>query len=148
MGKVSTKLGQRLYIDTNIVIYAIEGLANYAAQVQPLLTAMNAAEVLVVTSELTLAETLVGPIKTNNLLIQQTYRSFLTTTAVLEVVPISRRILEEAAQLRATSKLKLPDAIHLATALQSQCDSFLTNDVVYKSLNLTQVKMLAEVDLT
>ena len=109
---------------------------------------MNVGEVLVVTSELTLAETLVGPIKTNNLLIQQTYRSFLTTTAVLEVVPISRRILEEAAQLRATSKLKLPDAIHLATALQSQCDSFLTNDVVYKSLNLTQVKMLAEVDLT
>ena len=148
MGKVSTELGQRIYIDTNIVIYAIEGLAHYAAQVQPLLKAMKAAEVFVVTSELTLAETLVGPIKTNNLLIQQTYRSFLTTTAVLEVVPISRRILEEAAQLRATSKLKLPDAIHLATALQSQCDSFLTNDVVYKSLNLTQVKMLAEVDLT
>ena len=27
MGKVSTELGQRIYIDTNIVIYAIEGLA-------------------------------------------------------------------------------------------------------------------------
>lgn len=148
MGKVSTELGQRIYIDTNIVIYAIEGLAHYAAQVQPLLKAMKAAEVFVVTSELTLAETLVGPIKTSNLLIQQTYRSFLTTTAVLEVVPVSRRILEDAAQLRATTKLKLPDAIHLATALQYQCDSFLTNDVVFKSLNLTQVKMLAEVDLT
>ena len=72
MGKVSTELGQRIYIDTNIVIYAIEGLAHYAAQVQPLLKAMKAAEVFVVTSELTLAETLVGPIKTSNLLIQQT----------------------------------------------------------------------------
>ena len=148
MGKVSTELGQRVYIDTNIVIYAIEGLANYAAQIQPLLEAMKAAEVFVVTSELTLAETLVGPIKTNNLRIQQTYRSFLVTTVILEVVPVSRRILEDAAQLRATSKLKLPDAIHLATALQYQCDSFLTNDVVFKSLNLPQVRMLADVDLT
>lgn len=148
MGKVSAALGQRIYLDTNIVIYAIEGLANYAAQVQPLLTAMTAAEVLVVTSELTLAETLVGPIKAGNLLIQQTYRSFLTSTPVLEVAPVSRRVLEEAAQWRATTKLSLPDAIHLATALQYQCDSFLTNDVVFKSLNLPQVKMLADVDLT
>lgn len=109
---------------------------------------MQTADIFVVTSELTLAETLVGPIKANNLLIQQTYRSFLTTTAILEVAPVSRRILEAAAQLRATTKLKLPDAIHLATALQYQCDSFLTNDVSFKALNLPQVKMLADVDLT
>lgn len=148
MGKVSDELGQRVYMDTNIVIYAIEGIAGYAAQVQPLLLAMKTAEVFVVTSELSLAETLVGPIKSNNLSIQQTYRSFLTTSPILEVVPVSRRILEEAAQLRATTKLQLPDAIHLATALQYQCDSFLTNDVAFKSLNLPQVKMLADVDLT
>jgi predicted nucleic acid-binding protein len=99
MGKVSSELGQRIYIDTNIVIYAIEGLANYAAQVQPLLDAMDGAEVFVITSELTLAETLVGPIKAQNLLIQRTYHSFLTTTDILEVVPVSRRIMEDAAWL-------------------------------------------------
>ena len=148
MGRVSTELGQRIYIDTNIVIYAVEGLAHYAAQVQPLLDAMDAAEVFVVTSEFTLAEALVGPLKTQNLSIQQIYRSFLTSSAILEVVPVSRAILEDSAQLRATTKLKLPDAIHLATALQHQCDSFLTNDVVFKSLNLAQVKMLSDVDFT
>ncbi len=147
MGQVSDELGQRIYIDTNIVIYAVEGLAYYAAQVQPLLDAMDAAEVFIVTSELTLAEVLVGPVKTQNLVIQQTYRSFLTTTAILEVAPVTRAILENAAELRATTKLKLPDAIHLATALQYQCDSFLTNDVVFKSLNLAQVKMLSDVTL-
>ena len=147
MGQVSDELGQRIYIDTNIVIYAVEGLAYYAAQVQPLLDAMDAAEVFIVTSELTLAEVLVGPIKTQNLVIQQTYRSFLTTTAILEVAPVTRAILENAAELRATTKLKLPDAIHLATALQYQCDSFLTNDVVFKLLNLAQVKMLSDITL-
>jgi predicted nucleic acid-binding protein len=88
------------------------------------------------------------PLKAQNAPIQQTYRSFLTSTATFVVPPVSRDILEESAQLRAITKLKLPDAIHLATALGHQCDSFLTNDDVFKSLNLTQVRMLSDVDLT
>lgn len=148
MGRVSAELGQRIYLDSNIVIYAIEGLAQYAAQVQPLLDAMDSAEVLIVTSELTLAEVLVGPLKTQNLSIQQTYRAFLTTTPTLEVAPISRTVLTEAAQLRATTKLKLPDAIHLATAMQYQCDTFLTNDEAFRVLGQPQIKLLADVSLT
>jgi predicted nucleic acid-binding protein len=148
MGRVSAELGRRIYLDTNIVIYTVEGFAQYAAQIQALLDAMDAGEVSVVTSELTLAEVLVGPLKTQNLAIQQTYRSFLTSTATFVVPPVSRDILEESAQLRANTKLKLPDAIHMATALRHQCDSFLTNDDVFKSLNLTQVRMLSDVDLT
>lgn len=148
MGRVSAELGQRIYIDSNIVIYAIEGLAQYAAQVQSLLDAMDAAEVFIVTSELTLAEVLVGPLKTQNLSIQRAYRAFLTTTPTLEVAPISRTVLTEAAQLRATTKLKLPDAIHLAAAMQYQCDTFLTNDETFRVLGLPQIKMLADVRLT
>jgi len=109
---------------------------------------MDAGEVSVVTSELTLAEVLVGPLKTQNIAIQQTYCSFLTSTATFVVPPVNREILEESAQLRANTKLKLPDAIHMATALRHQCDSFLTNDDVFKSLNLAQVRMLSNVDLT
>ncbi|MGH9753098.1 MAG: type II toxin-antitoxin system VapC family toxin [Blastocatellia bacterium] len=60
---------------------------------------------------------------------------------------MSRAILEEAAQWRATTKLKLPDAIHLATAFRSRCDSFLTNDDVFRSLGLPQIKMLSDVSL-
>jgi hypothetical protein len=63
MGKVKAELGLRVYLDTNIVIYAVEGLPHYAAQVQPLLDAMDAGEVFVVSSELTLAEVLIGPLK-------------------------------------------------------------------------------------
>ena len=69
-------------------------------------------------------------------------------TPALEVIPINRDILEDAAQWRATSKLKLPDAIHLATALHRQCDSFLTNDDLFRNLGLPQVKMLSDVSLT
>jgi predicted nucleic acid-binding protein len=34
----------------------------------------------------------------------------------------------EAARLRSLSRIKLPDAIHAATALQKGCSSLLTND--------------------
>ncbi len=147
MGRVSAELGRRVYFDTNIVIYAVEGFADYADQIQALLKAMNSGEIVAVTSELTLAETLVKPLKDQNTTNQQAYRMFLAPTSAFEIVPISRNILEAAAQWRATSKLKLPDAIHLATCLSEQCDSLLTNDDAFKSLILAQVKMLSDVSL-
>lgn len=147
MGQVSTVLGQRVYLDTNI-IYIVEGFPAYLDQMQALMAAVNAEEVVAVTSELTLAETLVKPLKDHQPALQQAYKLILTSTPTLEVTLVSRGILEDAAQLRADNKLQLPDAIHLATALQYQCDSFLTNDIAFKSLNLPQVKMLADVDLT
>src|SRR5262245_64686788 len=147
MGNVSAQLGQRVYADANIIIYAVEGFVAYLDQIRALMTAMNTGEIIVVTSELTLAEVLVKPLKDQNPAIQHAYKAFLAPTQVLEVVPISRDILEEAAQWRATTKLKLPDAIHLATALRSKCDSFLTNDDVFRSLGLPQIKMLSSTSL-
>jgi len=95
MGRVSAELGRRIYLDTNIVIYAVEGFTQYATQIQALLDAMDTGEVSVVTSELTLAEVLVGPLKTQNIAVQQTYRSFLTSTATFVVPSVSRDILKD-----------------------------------------------------
>ena len=134
MGRVSDELGRRVYLDTNIVIYAVEGFAAHAASVQALLAAMDAGEVVAVTSELTVAEVLVKPFKDQNQNVQQAYKTFLTPTSALELSAISRELLEAAAQVRANTRLKLPDAIHFATALREQCDSFLTNDDLFKSV--------------
>lgn len=59
MGRISSELGERVYLDTNIIIYAVEGFADYADQIHALLEAMDTDEIVAVTSELTLAETLV-----------------------------------------------------------------------------------------
>src|ERR1700741_3792256 len=141
MGRVSAEVGRRVYLDTNIVIYAIEGFADFAAQIQALLQALDDAQIVAVTSELTLAEALIKPLKDQNQAGQEAYQKFLTSTAALQVVPISREILEEAARLRSTSKLKLPDAIHLATATLNGCDSFLTNDDSFKSITTANIKL-------
>jgi predicted nucleic acid-binding protein len=148
MGRVSAELGQHVYLDANIVIYIVEGVPAYLDQIRALMTAVNAGEIIAVTSELPLAETLVKPLKDQQPALQQAYKIFLTPTPAFELIPISRAILEDAARLRPTTKLKLPDAIHRATALSYQCDSFLTNDDVFESLNMTQVRILSDVDLT
>ncbi len=40
MGRVSAELGAKVYLDTNIVIYAVEGFADLANQIQALLQAL------------------------------------------------------------------------------------------------------------
>lgn len=54
-------------------------------------------------------------------------------------------LLAEAARLRAISRIKLPDAIHAATALQRECTSFLTND---DRLTIPGIKVLGWDDLS
>lgn len=147
MGRVSDELGKKVYLDTNIIIYAVEGFANVAAQIRALLRAMDDAEIVALTSELTVAEALVKPIKDENETVQQAYKTFLTPTPMLQLAPVTRDILEEAARVRATTQLNLPDAIHLATAKLSGCDSFLTNDELFKRVKATNIKILSEINL-
>ena len=56
------------------------------------------------------------------------------------MAPITQSILREAARLRATTKLKTPDAIHAATASEAGCVLFITNDAGFRGvLNLSLV---------
>lgn len=82
----------------------------------------------VATSEITLAECLVKPFADKDIFAVETYLSLLGEQPSLPVIPISRPILLSAAQLRAETKLKLPDAIHLATAKWAGCSVFITDD--------------------
>jgi len=44
------------------------------------------------------------------------------------MVELTREQLRAAAQLRAVTGAKTPDALHLASALSASCGTFLTND--------------------
>ena len=102
----------------------------FAPQVKPLLEAADQGAATLVTSLLTLAETLVMPLRQENAALIDVYRELFTLPPPgLIVVPLDADILEQAARLRAsTPNLYLPDAIHLATAQAERCDLFMTND--------------------
>tara|TARA_R110002020_G_scaffold143866_5_gene316636 strand:- start:522 stop:962 length:441 start_codon:yes stop_codon:yes gene_type:complete len=114
-----------IYLDTNIVIRLIEYRDH---EVQSLLTDLHSRQGVVVTSELTLAEVLVVPIKDAQHEMIAHYDSFLTTGDGVIIIPVSRMILRRSAEIRATFGSRTPDSIHVATALEAGCHCFLTAD--------------------
>ena len=81
-----------------------------------------------VTSELTLAETLVKPFMDESEERQDAYKRVLLSSSGLTPAPVTRAVLVEAARLRALRRFRLPDAIHVATALLTDCAAFISND--------------------
>jgi predicted nucleic acid-binding protein len=61
----------------------------------------------------------------------------MTTNEWLQVIPVTKSVLKGAAWLRSLSiSLKLPDAIHLATAMDARCTDVLTDDLALGKLQL------------
>ena len=73
-------------------------------------------------------EVLVVPYRSGNFALAERYEALLTNSRNLRMIEVDRRVLKAAAQLRATFKLKPPDAIQVAAALVGTCTSGLTHD--------------------
>ena len=128
-------LSGRIYLDTNIFIYALEGYPIFRSVLTTLFNALDRGELTAVTSELTLAEVLVKPLLDRHAERQAAYLQALQPSTSLQLIPVSRDILIAAARLRADTNLKLPDAIHAATAQLTGCAQFLTNDTRIPALS-------------
>jgi predicted nucleic acid-binding protein len=83
--------------------------------------------------------------KENKKEIQQLYEELLRPSDVLTISTIDRQILIDAAKIRASSDaILLPDAIHLASARNQNCSSFITNDKRLRKIDSFQVVILSE----
>ena len=124
----------RIYLDTNIFIYAIERPAGVSGEIADLLLDLIGIEPStidseIVTSELFLAEVLVAPLATNDEDLIMKYEAIQTQEFNVDVKRIDLDILRIAARIRSkNTSIKLPDAIHIATAAFSRCTHFLTAD--------------------
>ena len=117
MGSLNQALaGKQVYLDVNIFIYALEGMEPWASLLRQAFTGMETGEWQAVTSELSLAESLVRPFQLGRQDLVQLYRAALSNRDCLRLVPLDASILVSAARLRALHGFKLPDAMHAATA--------------------------------
>ena len=120
--------GRMLYLNTNIIVYAIEGKNQWSDLLRELLHAVDARAIHTFTSELTVAEVLAKPFELGAIDLVATYEELLAPDSLVRVIPIDRPILPSAAELCGRMRIKLADAIHVATALQSTCEFMVTND--------------------
>jgi predicted nucleic acid-binding protein len=121
---------QRIYLDANIVIDMVEAVSETGDLLRSFATLHPVDHpTFFRTSELTLSEVLVHPLRRGNSEIASIYVKMLAGEYWLTVSTVSTTVLEAASVLRAShGSLKLPDAIHIATAMLSDCSHFLTQD--------------------
>jgi predicted nucleic acid-binding protein len=115
-------------LDTAIFIYLIEEHPQFLPHILPLFEEADAGKRELVTSALTLLEVLVVPYRRRNVALAERYEVLLTTSRGVRMMDLTRDQLRSAAQLRAATGAKVPDALQLVSALGAGCRTFLTND--------------------
>ena len=120
-----------VYLDSNSFMYGVEGEPALARPLQDLFVALRSRLGAGVASELVLAE-LLAPVRRPGALPQnqrrRAYLSLLVWDQSFALRPVTRDVLLETADLRSTLRLKLPDAVHMVTAVQARCPFIMSND--------------------
>jgi predicted nucleic acid-binding protein len=143
VGSISVPASGQVYFDANSVIYSVERHPLYWPLLEPVWQAARAKTIEVVSSDLVLMETLVGPLKSGNATLASAFEQLFQQPQT-RLFPITHAILREAARLRATTKLKTPDALHAATALHEGCALFVTNDAGFRAVTALPLVVLSD----
>jgi len=117
----------RIFWDTNIFIYLLEGAGEPFQLARGLLDRMVERRDELRTSTLTLGEVLVRPIEARQPDTANKYGHFLTTTGV-QLVPFDRDAARIYAGLRQDRTIRAPDAIQLSCAASVGTSLFVTID--------------------
>ena len=128
MGLMSDLGPGSVALDTAIFIYFIEEDPRFLPLLDPLFREADGGTRELVTSALTLLEVLVVPFRVSNRAVADQYEVLLTRSRGIRLVALTQDQLRAAAQLRATTGIKTPDALQLAAAISAGSQTFLTND--------------------
>ncbi len=115
-------------VDTAAFIYFIEEHPTFLSMIVPLFREADEGKRELVTSALTLLEVLVVPYRAGNRSLAERYEALLTRGRGVRLVDLSQDQLRAAAQLRAATGVKTPDALQLVAAIGAGCTTFVTND--------------------
>jgi predicted nucleic acid-binding protein len=118
----------RLYLDACTIIYAFEGVPQIRnAVLAKIEQAVKSSGGILITSRLSRLECRVKPLRDRQTHLIANYDNFLSGRSI-SLCDISAAIIDRATELRALHNFKTPDAIHLATAMETRADVFLTGD--------------------
>ena len=117
----------RIFWDTNLFIYLIEGAGDPARLVRKLLSRMIERRDELLTSTLTLGEVLAKPVETGAKELADRYNRLLESPGI-QMLPFDRASARIYATLRSDRGLQAPDAMQLACAAAAQANLFITND--------------------
>jgi predicted nucleic acid-binding protein len=130
----------RIFWDTNLFIYLLEGRGSFFEQVKNLRRAMLSRGDQLLTSALTLGEVLVKPIEQGNEELARKYIEAISTASLTIAFDMSAAKIY--AVLRSDRSLRAPDAIQLACAATAGVDLFITNDARLHSKQVEGIQFI------
>ena len=123
---------RRIAVDTSIFIYQLEAHPRYVDLTDPVFAWLEHPQHAAVTSTITMAELLVQPYRNSDERQVDEFYGLLTTYPHLDWIAPNLTIADKAARIRAAHRLRTPDALQAATALQSEATGLITNDSVFE----------------
>lgn len=136
-----------MLIDSSVWIYHFEQHPEFSPAAGRLIEALEAGRFCAVVSELTLLELTVRPLQLGRQDVADEYELLLSHFPNVELVPVSRQVLLDAAGLRARFRLRTPDAILLATGIRLSATAAVTNDKTWKDAETAGFRVISLPDL-
>jgi predicted nucleic acid-binding protein len=123
---------RRIAIDTSVFVHHLEGHIRYDQFTRLIFSWLESPGHSVVTSTITMTELLVKPYAKNDEPLVHLYFNLLATFPHLEWNVPDLNTAGLAARLRAEHRMRTPDALQAATALDAAATGFVTNDAVFR----------------
>ena len=148
MGALASALaGHRLIaLDTSVWIYHFEGSTAFGPAADSVLETIAQGRVAAVASELVLLELLVAPLKKGAQDVADEIELALLHFPHLQLAPVTRAVLVRAAEIRARYGMRTPDAIMLATAVESGATLAVTNDDAWRKVDGIEILLLRDLN--
>ena len=134
----------RIFWDSNLFIYFLEGSDERAKATKRLRQNMIERGDQLLTSTLTLGEILVKPTAQGDQARCRLYEDVLGETAV--ILPFDLKTARRYAAIRSSTSIKGPDAVQLACASEAGVDLFVTNDNHLKGKQVDGIQFIVALD--
>jgi predicted nucleic acid-binding protein len=131
-----------LFLDTNVIIYALEAHTTWGLPAQTRIAAAQAAGDTFMISDLVRMECLVLPIRQGHAALEGQYHTFFARSDI-RVMAITAAVCDRAAHIRASYNFKPMDALQLAAAVEHGANIFLTADARLSSFPGLTVEILS-----
>ncbi len=130
-----------VYVDSCVLIYFLESKTSLQVRASTKLASLASRGDSIVFSDLTRLECRLKPMQMADQLTLTMYDRFFASP-MLQFVPMTTRVFDLATTIRAKHSIKLGDALHLAAAMNSGCQQFLTHDARLSSFTGIQIEVL------
>ena len=127
--------GIRISLDTNVILNVINKEEPFFDSSRQLLDKISDGELEGVISTVVLSEFLTGFYMNNDIKSSKIFKESLIESRTFIIMPVDTQIADLAAKIRSKDKIKLPDAIILATAILSKSTYLVSSDadIIYRT---------------